>query len=126
MTTKPDPAATDAADCVCAVCGHEQAIMDPCKRCRSVRVVPISIARDMFGENWRDNFGSDPRSKATVQRIVLMFEHTTCDEVTLDIQLPLPDAITESADAMAARVCPACPICKLPMHYVGFSFPEAA
>jgi len=30
--------------------------MDPCAKCRSVRVVLVSVVRDMFGEDWRDNF----------------------------------------------------------------------
>lgn len=59
------------------------------------------------------------------RRIILVFEHPSCEEVAIEIQLPLPDPSTESADAMAARICPACPFCKEPMRYVGFSFPEA-
>ena len=46
--------------CVCAECGHEQETMDPCQKCRSVRVVLISAVRDLFGENWRDAFKDEP------------------------------------------------------------------
>lgn len=60
------------------------------------------------------------------RRITLVFEHPACGEVGTDVHLPLPNPITESAEAMAARVCPACPLCKQPMSYVGFSFAEAA
>ena len=61
-------------------------------------------------------------------RIMLVFEHptpTTCDEIAIDIHLPLPDPIVEAAEAMAARVQPACPFCKQPMHYIGFNFENA-
>lgn len=63
MPTKPDPANTEPS-CVCAVCGHEQATMDPCAKCRSVRVVLVSVVRDVFGDNWRDNFAPDPSTEA--------------------------------------------------------------
>ncbi|HSX22388.1 MAG TPA: hypothetical protein VLE97_06385 [Gaiellaceae bacterium] len=55
------------------------------------------------------------------QRIRFAFEHITCEAV-VDVYLPRPDPITEGAETMAARVCPACPICALPMKYAGFSF----
>ncbi len=51
--SKKDP---NTKDCVCSECGHEQSTMDPCERCRSVRVVLISVVRNLFGDNWRDNF----------------------------------------------------------------------
>jgi hypothetical protein len=57
-------------------------------------------------------------------RISLMFEHPACDDVVVDIHLPLPDPIEESAEAMADRVRPACPICKQPMRYVGWGFSD--
>lgn len=41
---------------VCAECGHEQPTMDPCAKCRSVRVVLISVIRNLFGADWRKNF----------------------------------------------------------------------
>ena len=59
------PAPSTQPDCVCAECGHEQSTMDPCQRCRSVRVVLITVARDLFGENWRDAFDPDKADKAT-------------------------------------------------------------
>lgn len=63
MSTNPNPANAEPG-CVCAECGHEQESMDPCTKCRSVRVVLIRIVRDMFGENWRDNFTPDPSMEA--------------------------------------------------------------
>jgi len=102
---------------VCAACGHEQTAMDHCDRCRSVSLVLVSAVREALGDDWRSSFV--PQS---VLRIVLQFAHVTCDQVIVDINLPLPDPPTEGAEAMATRVCPACPICKLPMSYVGFSF----
>jgi hypothetical protein len=56
VSLEDDLAASEAPDCVCADCGHEQASMDPCGRCRSVRVVLVTVIRDLFGENWRDAF----------------------------------------------------------------------
>jgi len=42
---------------VCAECGNEQDSMDRvCDKCGSVRVILISVAQQMFGENWRDCF----------------------------------------------------------------------
>jgi hypothetical protein len=46
----------DETGCVCAECGHEQPTMDPCAKCRSVRVVLIRVIRDLFGADWRENF----------------------------------------------------------------------
>jgi hypothetical protein len=57
-------------------------------------------------------------------RIMLMFEHPACGEIVVDLHLPLPEPIVESADAMGERLRPACPICKQPMRYVGFSYDE--
>ena len=57
------------------------------------------------------------------KHIMLMFEHPACD-VVVDIHLPLPDPITEGADAMAERVRPACPICKEPMRYSAWGFSD--
>ncbi len=57
-------------------------------------------------------------------RIMLMFEHPTCNDVVVDVHLPLPDPITENIDTIAARVKPACPICKEPMHYIGWGFSD--
>jgi hypothetical protein len=59
------------------------------------------------------------------RRIRLMFDHPThtCD-VVVDIHLPLPEPIEESVAAMADRVRPACPICKQPMPYTGWSFSD--
>ena len=54
-------------------------------------------------------------------RIILSFDHRTCD-ASVDINLPMPDPINVSAEEQADRVCPACPICKAPMRYIGFSF----
>ena len=54
--SKQEPANND---CVCAECGHEQPTMDPCGRCRSVRVVLISVLRNLIGDNWRDAFAPD-------------------------------------------------------------------
>ncbi len=59
----------------------------------------------------------------STRRIMLMFEHPTCD-VVVDVHIPLPEPIEEGAHAMAARVQPGCPICKELMRYVGFSFDE--
>lgn len=42
--------------CCCAECGHEQPTLDPCAKCRSVRVVLVRIIRDIFGATWRENF----------------------------------------------------------------------
>ena len=58
---------------------------------------------------------------ARTTRMIFSFDHPPCD-VSVDIDLPLPDPITESAEAQADRVCPACPICKAPMRYIGFLF----
>jgi len=55
------------------------------------------------------------------RRIQLMFEHPTCN-VVVDVHIPLPEPIEEGHDAMAVRVRPACPLCKQPMRYVGWSF----
>ena len=46
----------DENGCACAECGHEQPAMDPCAKCRSVRVDLISVIRDLFGDDWRKNF----------------------------------------------------------------------
>lgn len=61
-----------------------------------------------------------PRKLTSGTRIRLMFEHPAC-EIVVDVHLPLADPIVEGADAMAARVCPACPICKERLGYVGFN-----
>lgn len=55
-------------------------------------------------------------------RITLVFSHPPCHGVRVDVCLPLPDPVEEGAEAMAGRVCPACPLCKEPMRYVGFHF----
>jgi len=52
----PHPVPAETSECVCAECGHEQATMDPCSHCRSVRVVLISVVRDLIGPNWRSAF----------------------------------------------------------------------
>lgn len=57
------------------------------------------------------------------RRLLLAFEHTTCD-VSVDINIRRPDPIVKSAEAMAARVCPSCPICTEPMRYTGWSFDD--
>lgn len=57
--TKKDDTATSTPGCVCADCGHEQSTMDPCAKCRSVRVVLVTVIIDLFGENWRDAFKAD-------------------------------------------------------------------
>jgi predicted ATP-dependent serine protease len=42
---------------VCADCSHEQDSMDrKCDKCSSIRVVLISMAKQFFGADWRDNF----------------------------------------------------------------------
>lgn len=58
-------------------------------------------------------------------RITLMFEHRSCD-IVVDVHIPLPEPIDESANAMAARVQPACPICKEPMRYSAWGFSDTA
>ena len=58
-------------------------------------------------------------------RISLMFDHPGCpDDVVVDIHLPLPNPIDESAEAMAERVRPVCPICKQPMQYAAWGFSD--
>lgn len=52
---------TEAHSCACADCGHEQPTMDPCACCRSVRVVLVSVIRNLFGANWRDAFAPDAK-----------------------------------------------------------------
>jgi hypothetical protein len=52
----PHPVPAETSECVCAECGHEQARMDPCNHCRSVRVVLISVVRNLIGPNWRSAF----------------------------------------------------------------------
>jgi hypothetical protein len=59
------------------------------------------------------------------RRIMLSFDHASCSDGTVDIYLPLPDPIQESAEAMADRHRPACPICKQPARYVGWRFETA-
>lgn len=59
MTKKDEPATNQPLGCACADCGHEQSTMDPCAKCRSVRVVLISVLRDLFGEDWRSNFAHE-------------------------------------------------------------------
>jgi hypothetical protein len=58
------PAVTEDDGCVCAACGHEQATMDPCESCGSVRTVLISVVRREFGENWRDAFKDETKEPA--------------------------------------------------------------
>ena len=72
--------------------------------------------------------GSPPHPRApgstTKRRIRLLFdhsEHSACGEVSVSVHLPLFDPIVEGADALAARVRPACPICKEALRYVGFN-----
>lgn len=56
-------------------------------------------------------------------RISLLFDHPGCPgDVTVDIELPLPDPVVESTEAIAERVRPACPICKQRTRYAGFRF----
>lgn len=38
---------------VCADCGHEQIETHVCRKCLSLRVISISEASRLFGENWR-------------------------------------------------------------------------
>ena len=49
-------------------------------------------------------------------RILLAFEHATCD-IGVDVHVPLSK---ENSEVLADRVRPACPICKEPMIYIGF------
>ena len=63
MTTKTDAASSEPPGCVCADCGHAQARMDPCAKCRSVRVVLVSVVRDLLEKNWGDNFEQDPETE---------------------------------------------------------------
>lgn len=58
------------------------------------------------------------------RRISLMFEHPSCNDVVVDVHLPLPDLVEESAETAADRVRPACPICKQSMQYVGWGFSD--
>ncbi len=56
---------------------------------------------------------------------MLMFEHPACDNVVVDIHLSLPEPaspIDATAATLAARVRPACPICKEPMLYRAWGF----
>lgn len=62
ISLRADPVECLALDCVCSVCGHEQASMDPCERCQSVRVVSIAVIRDLLGEDWRSAFA--PKTEA--------------------------------------------------------------
>jgi hypothetical protein len=55
--TNADP--VEPPGCVCANCGHEQPTMAPCAKCRSVRVVLVSVIRDLFGEDWRSAFAPE-------------------------------------------------------------------
>lgn len=61
-------------------------------------------------------------------RIMLMFEHPACNNVVVDIHLSLPEQRASPIDAtaatLAARVRPACPICKDPMHYRAWGFSD--
>ena len=57
-----------------------------------------------------------------VHRIVLAFDHPPCEGVNVDVTVPLPDPIQESAEAMAERYRHTCPLCKEPARYVGFHF----
>ncbi len=59
MATEDNPGVTPLT-CVCAACGHEQSSMIPCDRCRSVRVVLISVLREILGDEWRGAFAPDP------------------------------------------------------------------
>ena len=59
ISLKADPPARAEPSCVCADCGHEQSTMDPCAKCRSVRVVLVTVIVNLFGENWRDAFKPD-------------------------------------------------------------------
>jgi hypothetical protein len=52
---------TSSSECVCSECVHEQSSMDPCGKCRSVRVVLVAVVRDLFGEDWRRNFEPDDK-----------------------------------------------------------------
>lgn len=54
--------------------------------------------------------------------ITLVFEHTPCVDVRVDVRLPLPDPVEEGAEAIADRIRPTCPACKEAMQYVGFYF----
>jgi hypothetical protein len=51
-------------------------------------------------------------------RVVLAFEHPSCD-IGVDIHIAFPDPV-QGPKAQAARMRPACPICKEPLHYTGF------
>lgn len=59
------------------------------------------------------------------RRIMLLFEHPTCD-VSIDVYLPVPDPIEVGAEVMADHCRPACPICKMALQYVGFCLEDAA
>ncbi len=54
-------------------------------------------------------------------RITLSFDHPPCGNVGVDIRIPMPNPIEESAEAIADRYRPECPICAEPARYVGFS-----
>jgi len=55
---------------------------------------------------------------------MLMFEHPPCDDVVVDVHLPLLDPSTTNIEAMADRVRPACPICKEPMRFAAWNFSD--
>jgi hypothetical protein len=61
VTLKKDEAPIESVtlDCACADCGHEQRDMDPCGRCRSVRVVLVTVIRELLGEDWRSAFAPE-------------------------------------------------------------------
>lgn len=59
----------DDASCVCAECGHEQPSMDPCGRCRSVRVVLVSAIRLLFGDDWRSAFTPKAMTPGDIFRV---------------------------------------------------------
>jgi len=40
----------------CADCGHEQGPNNSCEKCGGIRVVLISVIRDLLGPDWKEAF----------------------------------------------------------------------
>ena len=41
---------------ICADCGHEQNTIQKCEKCQSFRVILLKVAKELFGENYKDCF----------------------------------------------------------------------
>ena len=54
---KPHALSEDAMDNVCAECGHETDQENgPCVKCKSLRIVSISVVEQIFGPDWKSSF----------------------------------------------------------------------